>query len=295
MKPVLAGTMTQHNLESRLKAIFGQPIGLCREVAKNYGFRVYEIEVGSTRYAVKTGHGEVIGQLAIEARMLADLARDGSLKVPKIHHSEDDLLILEWIETDGARINTSHERAAGEAFARLHSRPAPAFGYPYDTTIGSLAQPNPASQNWVEFFRDARLVAFAHQACQRGLIPARLLSRIEQLGARLGDLLPEPRAPALVHGDAWFGNILTRGDDIAVYIDPALYHASPEIELAYVTMHHTFGRLFFEAYAANATIEPGFFEDRIDILNIYPNLVHIMLCGPSYIAPIERVLDRLGL
>jgi len=282
-------------LENRLKAILGNKVHVCRAVGHNYGFSVWEVDADGARFAVKTGRGEVEGQLTIEADMLTDLAREGSLNVPKVHHGVDDLLILEWIKTDGAAINAHHERAAGEALARLHASPANAFGYSYDTTIGSLAQPNPECSSWVDFFRDARLLAFAQEAYRRDLIEAHLVSRIERLGARLGDLLPEPRSPALIHGDAWFGNILTHGDKIVAFIDPALYHASPEIELAYVTMHGTFGRPFFEAYAANAAIEPGFFDDRLDILNIYPNLVHTILCGPSYIAPITRVLDRLGM
>jgi fructosamine-3-kinase len=66
------------------------------------------------------------------------------------------------------------------------------------------------------------------------------------------------------------------------------------MELAYVTMHGTFARPFFAAYGALAPIDPAF-EGRIDLYNIVPNLVHVMLAGPAYIAPIDAALRRHGL
>ena len=253
------------------------------------------MRIGGRDYAVKSGRGEVAGQLAIEARMLRDLADEGSLPGPEIIHHADDLLVLEWIENQNRPMEICHQRTAGEAFARLHATPRPYFGYTYDTTIGGLAQPNPHYTTWTTFFAEQRLMAFATLALARGLMDPSLLTRLEKLSARLPDYLPEPVSPALLHGDAWHGNILTNGNAIPAYIDPALYFGSPEAELSYVTMHGTFGAPFFEAYGANLAIESGFFEDRIDILNIYPNLVHLLLCGPSYIPPIDRTLTRLGL
>ena len=39
---------------------------------------------------------------------------------------------------------------------------------------------------------------------------------------------------------------------------------------------------------------PGFHELRRDLYNLYPLLVHVTLFGAGYLAPVERVLDRLG-
>lgn len=279
-------------LRNRLEHTLG-PLKALDLISQNYGFYVHRAETASGRVVVKSGKGEMPGQLGVEARMLADLADDGVLEVPQVLFAGNELLVQEWINTDNGPIRTPHERQAGEAFARLHATPRPYFGYSYATPIGGLPQPNPETSSWVGFFRNSRLLQFTSVALARGAIDQALAARLANLGRRLPDFIPEPAHPALVHGDAWFGNILTRGDTIAAYIDPALHYGSPEIELAYVTMHGTFGAAFFEAYRANAAIEPGF-EERIDILNIVPNLVHVILCGRSYIAPIVATLDRLG-
>lgn len=40
-------------------------------------------------------------------------------------------------------------------------------------------------------------------------------------------------SPALVHGDPRGGNVLVRDGRIAAFIDPAIHHADPEVELAF--------------------------------------------------------------
>lgn len=281
-------------LVERLEDVLVAPVRLTA-ISSNYGITIHRAETASGRFAVKSGRAELADHLAVEAAMLADLRADGALIVPATFYSEDDLLITEWIETDGTPIGAAHERAAAEALAKLHATPRGAFGYRYTTTIGGLAQPNPETPDWLPFFRDARLMHFARAALAAGEIDPALMARIEALAARVEDFLAEPAHAALIHGDAWFGNVLTRGNRIAAWIDPALAHAHPEIELAYVTMHGTFGAVFFDTYNELSPIEPGFFDSRRDLYNIVPNLVHVRLCGPTYIAPIDDALSRVGL
>ena len=47
-----------------------------------------------------------------------------------------------------------------------------------------------------------------------------------------------------------------------------------EVELAYIEMLSTFGAAFFERYNALRPIDPGYFEARRDIYQLYPLLVH---------------------
>ena len=124
---------------------------------------------------------------------------------------------------------------------------------------------------------------------------ARLLTRLERLGERLSDYLTEPRAPSLLHGDLWTGNVLVHDNRIAGFVDPAIYWGHPEIELAFTTMFGTFGQAFFEAYEALLPLEPGFHELRSALYKLYPTLVHMRLFGSAYLAPIEQTLARIGL
>ena len=124
--------------------------------------------------------------------------------------------------------------------------------------------------------------------------PARLLGRA---GARLPSsalIAPGTSRPALIHGDMWGGNILCRDGRVAAFIDPAIYHAEPEIELAFATLFATFGTPFFERYRDIRPIAPGFFEERPALYNLYPLLVHVRLFGGHYVASVEATLSQLG-
>jgi fructosamine-3-kinase len=212
-----------------------------------------------------------------------------------VHVALPDLLAMDFIETDGGGITPAVERHAAELIAALHASPRPCFGYARDTLIGPLPQPNPPMDRWIPFFRDHRLLAMARAAEAEGALPARLLIRIERLAERLPDYLNEPRHPSLLHGDLWTGNVLVRGERIAGFVDPAIYCGHPEIELAFTTMFGTFGRTFFEAYAALLPLDPGFHELRCELYKLYPTLVHVRLFGGAYLPPIEQTLSRIGL
>ena len=99
---------------------------------------------------------------------------------------------------------------------------------------------------------------------------------------------------ALIHGDVWTTNVLARAGRITAFLDPAIYYADPEIELAFIGLFGTFGRAFHEAYHSLRPIAPGFFEERRDLYNLYPLLVHVRLFGGSYVGQVERTLAGYG-
>ncbi len=246
------------------------------------------------RVAIKAGTPPRPKHLPLEASMLTDLKRLSELPVPEVYHADETMLVMEWIDTDGGAITGSAERHAAELLAALHAKPFARFGYDHDTVIGPLPQPNPPSEHWLPFFRDQRLMAMARAALDEGVLPAPLFARLDRLAGRLGDYLAEPAHPSLVHGDIWDGNVLVRTGRIAAFIDPAIYCADREIELAFTTMFGTFGRSFFDAYESLLPLEPGFHETRVALYNLYPTLVHVRLFGASYLSRIDQALRRLG-
>jgi fructosamine-3-kinase len=238
------------------------------------------------RVVVKTG-----GELTIEAYMLRYLRARSALPVPEVLHAEDDLLILEFVETSGA-LDTGAERHAADLLAALHDIEAPRFGHERATLIGPLHQPNPWSRSWRDFFRDQRLIYMGAVARDAGRLSAATYARLERFCGRLGDWIEGPPRASLIHGDMWGGNVLVRDGRVAAFVDPAIYHADPEIELAFSTLFSTFGDAFFRRYAERRPIAPGFFEERRDIYNLYPLLVHTRLFGGSYAAAVDRTLTR---
>lgn len=237
----------------------------------------------------KLGHG-----LALEAFMLDWLARNSDAPVPKIRFARDDLLIMEFIAHDEGGIDVDAERDLAAVVARLHGVSGERFGFVQDTALGGLPQPNPNSADWRRFFADHRLRFMAYQAHAAHRLPPHTVSRVETLCARLDRWIDAGARPALIHGDLWHGNILTRQGRVVGLLDPALYFADSEIELAFLTLFNSVGPPFFAAYAEIRPIAPGFFEARRDLYNLYPLLAHVRLFGGGYVAQVERTLDRFG-
>ena len=171
---------------------------------------------------------------------------------------------------------------------------APKFGFDGATVIGGLDQPNPWTDSWRDFFRDRRLLYMGREAMDAGRLSAGVMARLETLADRLDTWIAEPARASLVHGDMWGGNVLTAGGKITGFIDPAIYYADAEIELAFTTLFNTFGDAFFARYAEHRPIRAGFFEERRDLYNLYPLLVHVRLFGGHYVNSVERTLERFG-
>ncbi|WP_417814840.1 fructosamine kinase family protein [Thalassospira alkalitolerans] len=233
------------------------------------------------------------GDLAIESRMLKYLAKHSPVPSPKVLHGEQDLLIMEFIENDG-HSNRATQCDLAVLLAGQHQITQDQFGLSFGTLIGGLPQPNPLEKDWITFFRDHRLLYMANLATKRGQLPVDVMPRIEKFAAKLGDLLPSDTKPSLLHGDLWGGNILYHKDRIAGLIDPAIYYGDREIELAFGTLFGDLTPDFFEKYSAILPIYPGFHEERRDIYNLYPLLVHVCLFGGSYVGSVGRILTRFG-
>jgi fructosamine-3-kinase len=246
---------------------------------------------GGGRLVAKIGRPG--SSLPLEAWMLDYLARESRLPVPRVVHAAEEILLLEYIES-GDALDSSAQRHAAELLAALHDISAPAFGLERDTAIGGLPQPNPQSESWVAFFRDRRLLHMARAARAEKSLDAALLKRIENLAARLDEFLEEPERPSLIHGDMWGGNVLAHSGRIAAFVDPAIYYADAEIELAFSTLFSTFGDAFFARYRELLGIRPGFFEERCALYNLYPLLVHVRLFGGGYAAQVAHTLARFG-
>lgn len=253
---------------------------------------VYKAELsdGTSVVAKVDRAGE--SHLEREAYMLRYLREKSELPVPEVYYSSETLLLMQLMEGGG---NLSEAQAhAAELLAALHDVAAEAYGHERDTLIGSLSQPNPWTGSWVEFFRDQRVLYLTEVAGRVGKLPANLRGRVEKLAGRLGEILEEPERPALIHGDAWSGNVLAEGDRITAFLDPAIYHADPEVELAFISLFGTFGEPFFRRYGELREIRPGFFEERRHLYNLYPLLVHVYFFGGHYVNSVEDTLGRLG-
>jgi fructosamine-3-kinase len=243
---------------------------------------------------VKTG--DESSKLSIEGQMLGFLGEHSALPVPEVLHSADELLIMEFIDSSGQATTRAHIHAA-ELLAELHTHTDGAYGFDQDTLIGKLDQPNPqynADQHasWVDFFAEHRLMSLAERCVQKGQMPGSLGDQIEKLVQKLDRYIDRPNPPALIHGDVWGGNVLFDGDQVAGFVDPAIYYADPEIELAFTTLFSTFDDAFYDRYDELNGIRDGFWDVRKDLYNIYPLLVHVWHFGGSYVESVRSSVGR---
>ncbi len=229
----------------------------------------------------------------IEAWMLRYLAEHSSLPVPDVFYSTERIILMDYISADW-QIDATAQRHAAELLAALHNIHSDYFGLERDTLIGALHQPNTQLADWVEFFRDHRLLYMAGKALEEGKLDSAVMKKIDRLAAKLDKYIDSAVKPSLIHGDVWGGNVLAGRGKIAAFLDPAIYYADAEIELAFTTLFNTFGNPFFQRYNELRPIRDGFFEVRRHLYNLYPLLVHLRLFGKSYQRQIEQVLDLLG-
>lgn len=286
--------MSERVVAEGIEAHLGERLVSARPMGGGCVGEVYRagLSDGSTVVAKvdRTG-GE--GQLPLEGYMLRYLRQNSNLPAPYVYHSSGSLLLMEFVEGGGGR-SEGAELHAAELMSNLHNIHSGHYGLERDTLIGGLHQPNPQTCSWVEFFWDQRLVYMARVAREAERLPDSLFGRIVDLSEKLDEFIEEPEAPSLIHGDIWGGNVLTKGNKVSGFLDPALYYADPEIELAFITLFGTFGDAFFRRYGELRGIRGGFFEVRRDIYNLYPLLVHVRLFGGGYVGAVESTLGRYG-
>jgi fructosamine-3-kinase len=277
-----------HDLPPHLARLFPEGVARAHLLSRGVGGSIYRITLPDASTRILKTSPDL--DLRVEARML-DLLRAHDLPTPRVHAATRDALVLDFIESDASTAETH----AAELLAALHAHASPdrSYGLSEPNTIGPLPQDNTPAAHWPTFFRERRLLPMAALAARRGSLTPALHARLECLAHRLDDLLPSHPHPGLIHGDVWSGNILTRNRRVAAFIDPAPYHADPEVELAFITMFHTFARPFFDAYHARRPIDPAFFSRRRDVYVLYPLLVHVTLFPGGYDADLDATLTRL--
>jgi fructosamine-3-kinase len=253
---------------------------------------------------VKTRVGVAPGEYAAEAAGLRWLAEPGGLRVPEVLGVADDVLVLDWVD-EGGRGDAA---AFGAGLAEIHAAGAAAFGAPPAAVadgsppasspiatdgsppataplrLGSLSLPNEPAPDWPSFYAERRLLP---------LLPHAGLTRfgnraVENVCARMAELAGPPEPPARLHGDLWSGNVLWGRDGRAWLIDPAAYGGHREVDLAMLRLFGSPGKTFLAAYEERHPLAPGH-EQRVELYQLFPLLVHAALFGGGYPASAERV------
>lgn len=250
------------------------------------------LQTASGDFFLKWNEQAAEGMFAAESDGLNILRNSDSLCIPEVlglgKAAGKDYLLLEYIQSSAP--SSAYWETLGHSLARMHSQTGEKYGLEHNNFIGRLPQNNEQSGSWVEFFTQMRLQVQLGLAIYKGLVDASFAHRFKKLYAKLPELLPE-EPPALLHGDLWSGNVMVGAGGEPCLIDPAVYYGHREAELAFTELFGGFDARFYSAYNEAKPLASGY-EERKDIYNIYPLMVHVNMFGTSYLNGVERTLKR---
>ncbi len=253
----------------------------------------FEMVTNTGSYFIKTNTAKRFpGMFEAEAAGLIMLAKTGCLRIPSVvlygEHEDTSYLILEFIRSGNRK--TDFWDDFGFGLASLHKNTTSLFGLDHNNYIGSITQSNKNSASWSDFFINQRLYPLLLKAEQQGLAEKNLVRQFEHLFSRMDSLIPDEK-PALLHGDLWGGNVLSDETGSVCLIDPAIYYGHREADLAFSTLFGAFPHRFYDSYNTAYPLEKEW-QSRIDLFNLYPLLVHLLLFGSSYYGQIKNCLTK---
>ncbi|PCH66693.1 MAG: ketosamine-3-kinase [Bacteroidetes bacterium] len=197
-------------------------------------------------------------------------------------------IVLEYVESSNQQNDFSEN--FGRALANLHKHTNDLFGLNHDNYIGSLPQFNDRRDSWPTFFIEERLERQVQMAIVVGKIPNQTVEQFHELYKLIPNIFPD-EPPALLHGDLWSGNYMINKDGQACIMDPAVYYGSREAEIAFTKLFGGFDLTFYASYNEVFPLQTGY-EERIDLLNLYPLMVHVNLFGGGYLGQVQSILSR---
>jgi fructosamine-3-kinase len=282
-------------LAAAVADVTGRAVTAVRPVPGGDINEAFAVELaGGGRAFVKTRSQAPRGEYAAEAAGLRWLGAVGALRVPAVLAVGDDehgprFLALEWLEQGG--LTRAGEEELGRGLAAVHAAGAPGFGGEGALRLGSLLLPNEPTADWASFYAQRRLRPLLEPATSRGALSSGAAAAVERLCERLDELAGPPEPPARLHGDLWAGNVLADAAGRPWLIDPAAHGGHRELDLAMLELFGTPGRAVLPAYREVAPPADGY-EDRRELWQLCPLLVHAVLFGGHYGAAAERVARR---
>jgi fructosamine-3-kinase len=279
-------------LQAEIEAELGQRVAHQRGVSGgdiNQAFRA-ELEDGTAVF-VKTHPRAPKGAYAAEAAGLEWLKVEGGPTLPTVLGCSDRWLLLEWVDAGESR--PEYDEELGRQLARMHLAAPEYFGLEYDNFIANLPQSNRRHADWASFFGQERVLPLVAACTHRGVWTAQTHAGFEHLVRVLPERVGEDEQPARLHGDLWMGNAMRGPAGEPMLIDPAVYGGHREVDLAMMKLFGGFSADVFAAYNEVYPLQADW-EERVDLWQLYPLLVHALLFGGGYAGRCVEVMRRWG-
>ena len=242
-------------------------------------------------YVLKYSHKEdMLKVFEAEAYGLKRIASTNTIATPKVMdfgvHNGTSYLLMGYIVPKSPRSDDYYKLFC--ELCLLHHHSSEQFGLDQDNYIGSLEQQNTLTQDWIDFYSQQRLAVQLQMAYEKRLLNANEIPALDDIKSRL-QYFCKGIKPSLLHGDLWNGNFIIGEDGTPYLIDPSVYYGHSEIDIAMSKLFGGFSSSFYEAYHQNRPIA-GFYNERMDLYQLYYLLVHLNMFGRSYYASVKRIL-----
>ncbi|PKR82179.1 hypothetical protein CW751_02270 [Brumimicrobium salinarum] len=254
---------------------------------------VYLIKADQALWVVKQNvKHQYPKMLEKEFHAMEFLNKKSPLTTPLMHsHFSDEkyqYLLMEYIE-EGRTTHDAQERL-GIQLAQQHKISNSCYGWTEDNYIGSLKQINTQKSTWSDFYAEERILYLSKKAFDLKLLIQSDIKKLENFCSKLNEIIPVEK-PALLHGDLWGGNYFISIKNDPVIYDPAIYFGHREMDIAMTKLFGGFSSAFYEGYQATFPLSHNW-KDRMAFLQLYPNLVHLILFGTGYKPAIDSVIKQ---
>jgi len=253
----------------------------------------YRFDANNSTLFVKVNTLSLLKMLKTEAKGLELLQSQSPFKVPAVVGvfglKEKACMVIDFVQT--APKADYYWANFGRSLASMHQCTASAYGLDHNNYIGSLPQDNTQMETWEDFFINKRLIPLISLASTKGLLEVSEVEAFMPMIKEISNGLFPTELPALLHGDLWSGNLMTNERGQPVLIDPAVYYGHREMDLAMTQLFGGFNKDYFYAYHEKYPLEKGW-QQRLELCNVYPLLVHLILFGRNYWTQIKEVLRK---
>ena len=283
-----------HYLSVQLSQHLDQPINILnhKQVFGGDINQTFHLQTNIGSFFLKLNDGSLKDMFEKEFASLQLLYQTQTIKIPRpILYSEFEnkiFLVTEFIQKGNSFKNFWQTFA--EQLAALHKHSNYQFGLNTNNYIGSLHQQNNFCNTWSEFYATQRILPLARLAFNQNKFDKQDLSLIEKLCDRFNELFPEEK-PSLIHGDLWSGNFMSNENGMPVIYDPAVYYGNREMDIAMSLLFGGFDRKFYDHYNDAFQLQQGW-KERIQLCQLYPLLVHLILFGGNYYKSVIDILKK---
>ena len=211
---------------------------------------------------------------------------------PKIYLINKNMFVMQYIPHNKIK-NTNSEKDLAIKISKIHQNKNDKFGFKFDTPIGGFRQPCNFQKSWIEFYEKKRLFMIFNIINKTNPMPKKINIGIERILKNLKNLIPNNPKPSLVHGDLWKGNMLFDNGKLIGLIDPSVYYAHKEMEIAYLKWFKTVSNKFFNYYSESINFDKNFFNYS-EIYELYFSLLNVHLWSRRYIHNVARLVKKFN-